>query len=262
MTDPSTMRRALEDSFDAFETLGPTLTTAEWETQSLCPDWDVRAVFEHVVGIENALVSWIPDAADTPPPFSRASTFAKEVADLDAPAFLERVRDVFDRRRQDLATIDASDLNRPSWTPVGPGSYGRFMEIRVFDFWVHERDISTPLGRPTEDTGARAEIALAEVEGSLGYIVGKKVGLPDGRSIVFHLSGPLERDIAVVVDGRAKVVEHLTRPDVEIRTDTRTFMQLACGRIDPQDAIDAGHIAWRGDSEFGERAARNLKFTM
>jgi len=262
MTDPSTIRTALGESFDALQDLGASLTGAEWETQSLCPDWDVRAVFVHVVGIENALVSWVPEAVDTPPPFARANTFAKEVVDLEAPAFLEQVGSVLDRRRQDLNTIDVPDLDRPSWTPVGPGNYGRFMDIRVFDLWVHERDISTPLGRPTDDTGARAEIALAEVEGSLGYIVGKKVGLPDGRSIVFHLSGPLERDIAVVVDGRAKVVERVSQADVEIETDTLTFIQLACGRIDPQESIDKGRIVWRGDSEFGERAARSLRFTM
>jgi uncharacterized protein (TIGR03083 family) len=262
MTDLSTIRKTLEDSFDALELLGAGLTAAEWQTPSLCPDWDVRDVFEHVVSIENALVSWLPDAVDTPPPFSEANAFVKEVADLAAPAFMERVCDVFDRRRQDLATIGRADLDRPSWTPVGPGTYGRFMEVRVFDFWVHERDISTPLGRPTDDTGGRAEIALAEVEGSLGYIVGKKVGLPDGQSVVFHISGPLEREIAVVVDGRAKVVERLPRADAEIWTDTLTFIQLACGRLDPQVPIEDGRISWRGDSELGERTARNLRFTM
>jgi uncharacterized protein (TIGR03083 family) len=262
MTDLSTIRTSLEDSFDAMETLGASLTAAEWETQSLCPDWTVRAVFEHVVGIENALVSWVPEAVDQPPPFARANSFAKEVAGLDAPAFLEQVRGVLDRRRQDLASLGPADLIRPSWTPVGPGSYGRFMEIRVFDLWVHERDISTPLGRSTDDTGARAEIALAEIEESLGYIIGKKVGLPDGRSVVFHLSGPLGRDIAVMVDGRAKVVDHLTRADVDIWTDTLTFVQLACGRIDPQEPIDLGRIVWEGDPELGERTARNLRFTM
>ena len=262
MTDPSTIRAALEESFDALETLGTDLTPPEWETPSLCPDWTVRDVFEHLVGIENALVSWVPDGADTPPPFALANTFTREVAELDSPAFMEQVRDVFDRRRQDLGALRLSDLDRPSWTPVGQASYGRFMEIRVFDFWVHERDISTPLSRPTEVTGPRAEIALAEVEGSLGYIVGKKVGLPDGHSIVFHLSGPLERDIAVVVDGRAKVVERVSRADVEIWTDALTFIQLACGRIDPQEPIDIGSITWGGDAELGERAARNLRFTM
>jgi uncharacterized protein (TIGR03083 family) len=262
MTDPSRIRTALEGSFDAIETLGANLTSAEWETPSLCPEWTVRGVFEHVVGIENALVTWVPSSADAPPPFNLAGTFAKEVAELDAPAFVQRVRDVLARRREDLHVLHPSDLARPSWTPVGPGTYGRFMEIRVFDFWVHERDITTALGRSTDDTGVRAEIALAEVEGSLGYIVGKKVGLPDGRSIVFHLSGPLARDIAVVVDGRARVVESISQGDVEIWTDTLTFMQLACGRIDPQKPIDLGTIRWRGDAELGERAARNLRFTM
>ena len=183
-------------------------------------------------------------------------------AGSDAQAFMERVHDVLVCRRQDLDALLPSDLALPSWTPVGPGTFGRFMEIRVFDFWVHERDISTPLGRPTDDTNVAAKIALAEVEGSLGYIVGKKIGLPDGRSIVFHLSGPLARDIAVVVDGRAAVVDGVTRADVEIWTDPLTLIQLASGRIDPQGPIDSGAIRWSGDDEFGERAARNLRFTM
>jgi hypothetical protein len=41
-----------------------------------------------------------------------------------------------------------------------------------------------------------------------------------------------------------------------------TFMQLACGRIDPQAQIDAGKITWTGNGELGARAARNLRFTM
>ena len=79
---------------------------------------------------------------------------------------------------------------------------------------------------------------------------------------MFHLSGPVARDIAVVVDGRARVVDEVPAPDVEIWTDTLTFIQLACGRIDPQEPIDSGTIHWRGDAELGERAARNLRFTM
>jgi hypothetical protein len=136
------------------------------------------------------------------------------------------------------------------------------MEIRVFDFWVHERDITTPLGRRTDDTGVPAEIALTEIEGSLGYIVGKKVGLPDGKSITFQLTGPIIRELNVKVDGRAKRVDRLDNPDVEIITDSTTFIQLACGRIDPQGAIDSGAIKWNGDAQLGDRAARNLGFTM
>ena len=122
MTDLTTIRAALEESFDALEALGADLTSAEWEASSLCPDWTVRGVFEHLVGIENALVSWVPDAANTPPPFGLAGTFAKEVAGLDAPAFMECVRDVLARRRQDLSVLGPSDLAQPSLDTRRPGN--------------------------------------------------------------------------------------------------------------------------------------------
>jgi hypothetical protein len=83
--------------------------------------------------------------------------------------------------------------------------------------------------------------------------------LPDGSSIVFHLTGPLQRDLYVTVDSRAKVVGHIERPDVELSTDSLTFVQLACGRIDPQEQIDAGLVSWTGNAELGDRAARNLR---
>jgi hypothetical protein len=138
----------------------------------------------------------------------------------------------------------------------------RRLEMRIFDFWVHERDISTPLGWPSDDAGPRAEIALGQVEASIGYIVGKKIGLPHGASIVFHLTGPVTRDLAAVVDGRARAVDHVEHPDVELTTDTVTFIQLAAGRIDPQRQIDAGLVTWTGDAQLGEHAARNLRFTI
>ena len=134
--------------------------------------------------------------------------------------------------------------------------------MRIFDFWVHERDIAAPLGWPSDDSGPCAEIALAQVEGSLGYIVGKKIGLPDGASIVFHLTGPVKRDLAVVVEGRARAVAHVEHPDVELTLDAMTFIQLAAGRIDPQRQIDAGLVTWSGNDQLGDRAARNLRFTI
>ena len=88
------------------------------------------------------------------------------------------------------------------------------------------------------------------------------MGLPDGKSLTFRLTGPITRDINVAVDGRAKQVDHLDNPDATLVTDSTTFIQLACGRIDPQAQIDSGAVRWQGDGELGERAARNLRFTM
>lgn len=256
------IRAATERSFQATEILCAGLKDADWQAQSLCPDWNVRAIVSHVTSIEAVLADWLPEDAAALPPLEKMTEFERDTAGLDNAAFLEKVRAIYEHRRRNLASLTDADLQRPSWTPVGPKTYGRFLEIRVFDFWVHERDIATPLAIETDDTGVDAEIALGEVEGSLGYIVGKKIGLPDGTSIAFHLTGPIVRDLNIAVDGKATRVDHLPHPDVEIFADSTTFIQLACGRIDPQQAIDSGAIRWNGDAELGERAARNLRFTM
>jgi uncharacterized protein (TIGR03083 family) len=262
VTDLATTRNSLEQCYDAIEGLCARMDKAQWRVQSLCPEWTSRDVVNHLALMERAMTGWVPSSTEELPHFERVLSGDYEVAALGDKDFADLVTETFAARRGDLAKLTAADLDRPSWTPVGVKTFGRFLEIRVFDFWVHERDITTPLGWPTDDTGARAEIALAEVAGSLGYIVGKRIGLPDGSSIVFHLTGPLKRDLSVVVEGRAKVVDHLDQPDVELTTDFLTFMQLACGRIDPQQQIDAGKVTWTGNGELGERAARNLRFTM
>jgi hypothetical protein len=108
-------------------------------------------------------------------------------------------------------------------------------------------------------------MTLQEVDDSAGYIVGKKIGLPEGMSIVFQIRSAdgngVERDIAVSVDGRATRVESVDSPDVTVTTDVRTFVMLAAGRIDPQEQIDAGKITWSGDDEWGRTAALNLAYT-
>jgi len=262
MTDLARISDALEQSYAAIENLAAVLSPAQWRAQSLCPDWTARGVVTHLASVEHMLVGWLPASAGELPAFDRVTDFTGQTADLADAEFAARVAQVFARRRADLAALGEEDLRRPSWTPAGPGSYGAFMAIRVFDFWVHERDITTPLGLRTDDGDARAEMALAEVERALGYIVGKKVGLPDGSSIAFRLTGPLRRDLYVTVDGRARVVGHIERPDVELSTDSLTFVQLACGRVDPQERIDAGLVTWTGNAELGDRAARNLRYTM
>jgi uncharacterized protein (TIGR03083 family) len=262
VTDLARNRNSLLQSYDAIEDLCTRMTADQWRVQSLCPDWKARDVVQHLAMMETVMAGWVPSNAEELPNFARVGPFTEEMATLDHADFAHRVTEIFAARRDDLAELTEDDMQRPSWTPVGAKTFGRFLEIRIFDFWVHERDITTPLGWRTDDTGPRAEISLAEVTGSLGYIVGKRIGLPDGSSIVFHLTGPITRDLSVVVDGRAKAVDHLDSPDVEVTADFRTFMQLACGRIDPQAQIDAGKITWTGNGEFGDRAARNLRFTM
>jgi hypothetical protein len=105
-------------------------------------------------------------------------------------------------------------------------------------------------------------MAIDEIHRSLPYIVGKKIGLPDGKSLAIEIHGGVDRTMRVAVDGRAGLVDALDSPDVVLRSESTVFAQLACGRIDPQGPIDDGRISWSGDATWGEAAARNLAFTM
>ncbi len=238
------------------------LSPEQWATPSLCPGWSAQGVFAHVVSIEEVLSGWWPDRPTDPPPFARISAIHDELNAIAPDALLGRFHDTIDRRRVELAALDDDAFATPCMTPVGQATYGRFMAVRVFDCWVHERDVRVPLDIAGDDSGPEAEMALDEVRGSLGYIVGKKIGLADGMGIAFELTGPVSARLLVRVDGRAAVVDSLEDPDVTVSTDSLTFMLLACGRIDPEVAIADGRITWTGDDALGERAARNLRFTM
>ena len=252
----------LERCWASLDELFGSLDDDQFAVPSLCPDWTVRGVMVHLGAVEHMLLGEAPDSMAEAIPFAKAGEWMSRVESLDNAAVLARYRDVIAGRRAEVAALTDADLAAPSMTPVGPGTYGRFLNVRVFDFWVHEQDVRQPLGRRGHEVGPAAEMALAEIEGSLGYIIGRKVGLPDGMGITIELAGPIEQVFHVSVQGRAAQVATLDRPDVVVRTDSTTFALLACGRIDPQGPIDDGRITWTGDQEWGEAAARHLAFTM
>jgi uncharacterized protein (TIGR03083 family) len=169
---------------------------------------------------------------------------------------------VLANRRNELLAADPSLFDEASWTPVGVQTYGRFMAIRNFDFWVHEQDIRVPLGRPGHTSGPAAELALDEVRRSFGYIVGKRAAIPDGSSVLVELHGPIEAQLAAVVDGRARIVDDLDHPDAIVRTDSLTFMLLACGRIDPETHLANDDVQLQGNKELAAQLVRNLRFTI
>lgn len=262
MTTPTMAEyvEAHQQLFGYYDDLCGRLTDEQMTTRSLCPDWDVRAVITHVIGVEEVLNGW-PPSVEVPPPFEKMAAYETEAGALDRAGFAARISETTASRLADLRGLDPAVVDEPSITPAGLATYGRFLQVRIFDLWVHARDIAVPLGESTDDSGFAAEAALQEVDDSAGYIVGKKIGLPDGMSIVFHIRGGVDRDIAVAVDGRAARVDSVDSPDVEVTADVGTFVMLAAGRIDPQAQIEAGRIGWSGDEAWGETAARSLAYT-
>ena len=244
------------------------LSDQDWSRQVL-PGWDVHDVLAHIIGTERML-----SGAEYPPAPGRdlgahvrndigRANEAWVVALRDHPhaALLDDFRAVTASRLASLRAMPASEFNAPSWTPAGQATYARFMRIRIFDCWMHEQDIRAATGPPGNEDGPVAAAALDEVVLALGYIIGKKGRAPDGSSVRIRLTGPVERDLPVVVDGRARVVPALNgQPTASLDLSSSLFLRLAGGREDPYAAL--ARIRLGGDQDLARQLATNLAYTI
>ncbi len=279
MADPSPVARSsllkegivalLRGEWASIGDLLEDLSDEEWALPAL-PGWDVHDVVAHLVGTERMLAG--DSTPEVPPETTDLPHVRNDIARMNEAWVVELrarthadLRDEFltvtAARLDALEAMDGADFESPSWTPVGPGTYGRFMEIRAFDCWMHEQDIRDVTGRPGNEEGPAAEQALDEVARGLGYIVGKRVGAPDGSSVTIHLTGPLHRALHVAVDGRAAVVEALpAAPTAEIALGSSLFLRLVGGRVPPEEALD--RVILGGDQDLARRLATELAFTI
>jgi uncharacterized protein (TIGR03083 family) len=269
---------ALTDQLDqvwtSLASLGASLSDAQWLLPTDCPGWDVAAHYAHVIGTESMLLGRPrPDVDAGKPAHVRNDiggineVWVVALAGESRQSVLARFDEVTGARRAALAAMTEDDFSAPARTPVGQADYRRFMQIRVFDCWAHEQDVRAAVGRPGHVDGPVAEQAVDEIVRALGYLVGKKAGAPDGSAVTIELTGPVERRLHVVVDGRAKVVEALDRPaTATVTTGSTIFARMACGRVDPAAVLagDGGvsEVELAGDMELGRRVVTSLPFTI
>jgi uncharacterized protein (TIGR03083 family) len=274
MTDSSTQSsrvvRALVDEWAQIAEFMQGRTEEEWHRQSILPGWSIQDIVAHMIGTERML------SGQTPPPAARdlkASAHVRNdiaamneqwvdsMRELSPSETLDRFRDVTKSRAETLAAMTQEEFDAPSWTPAGQADYRRFMQIRVYDCWLHEQDIRDTLGMPGNGSGPQAEITVEEITLALGFIVGKKAGAAGGTAVTIELTGGVPRTIHVEVDGRASVVDRLESPaDVTLSLASGIFVRLAGGRVETSAVID--QIKLEGDSDLGMRVLSALPFTV
>jgi uncharacterized protein (TIGR03083 family) len=155
------------------------------------------------------------------------------------------------------------EWNAESFTPAGKDSYGRFMQIRVFDCWLHEQDIRDAVGRPGHETGVAVEVVLDEMATALGFVVGKKAGATAGQSVTFALtdSGAVVRELHVAVGERAAVVPALSAPATVTLTMPVGVMTRRCaGRVGPDELLD--QVTIDGDLALASKILENQSYTI
>jgi uncharacterized protein (TIGR03083 family) len=254
----------------AIDDLLTSLREDQWTLPTALPGWSVQDNVAHLVGTECALAGQAPPPCDADvrafPHVRNDIGAANELwvqgLRAESPArVLERFRDATAIRREALEAMTQADFDAPSWTPAGNDTYGRFMRIRLFDCWMHEQDIREATGIPGHDDGPCAELAMSEIVGALGYVVGKKAGAPDGSSVTIELTGPVRATRHVAVDGRAALVDSLPGPaTVTMRLSSTLFTRFAGGRVPVADRL--GEVDVEGDADLAARVAHALPFTI
>jgi uncharacterized protein (TIGR03083 family) len=268
--DKGTMVGLLRGEYRALADLSGALAPDAWDTPTCLPGWTVRDVVSHVIGAEAMLLGEPAPEVD----LSHLTHMANPIAEANevwvealrgtpGPEMVDRLDDVTGRRLAVLEAMTQEEFDAPSWTPAGRDeTYGRFMRIRHYDCYLHELDIRTALGLPARETVADLASALDEVATGLGYIVGRKAGLPDGSRVRIDLTGPLPRTYLIRVDGRAAVVDELDGgPTVGIELSATRFLRLTGGRHDPGVAPGDG-VTCTGDRALAGRLVADMSFTI
>ena len=263
---------ALREVWVSLDDLLSGLTDEDWSKPSPLPGWDVTANVAHIVGTE-AMLRGEPapdveiDRGALPHVTNDIGAFNEQwiesMRDMPPAEVLDRFRSVTAARLDELEAMSQEEWDAESFTPAGKDTFGRFMQIRVFDCWLHEQDIRDAVGHPGDETGLAVEVMLDELATALGFVVGKKAGGKPGDRVTFALTdgGAVVREFHVEVTERAMVVDRLHLPATLVLTMPIGVMTRRCaGRVGPDDLLD--HIEIDGDRDLATRILRNQAYTI
>ena len=245
------------------------LSDEQWSRKTDCPGWTVRDQVSHLIGVERMLLGDPAPAPITEVPGHVRNSFGElNEGWVDArrstpgPEVLAEFVRTTDRRVEALRSTPTAVFDEVGWSPVGQVPYRDFMDTRVLDCWAHEQDIRTAVGRPGGRNGAGEATVLERCFNTMPYVVGKKVGPPDGTTVAFAVAGPLGRRAAVTVEaGRAsRSMEDPVGPTVTLAMDQHAFWRISFGRLPPLDALASGAVTIEGDGGLGRRVLEAMPF--
>lgn len=248
------------------------LDDEQWALPSPLPGWDVKDNVSHVIGTEAMLlgiespdaeidVHTLPHVRNDIGGFNEV--WVQYLRTKQPNEILSTFREYTGARLAALESMSDEDWQAESFTPAGQDTYGRFMQIRAFDCWLHEQDIRDALGIPGHESGLAVDVTLDEMTRAMGFVVGKRAGVESGRSVTFALTdgGAVVRSIHVRVGERAHVVDALDGPATTTLTmPVGTMTRLCAGRVAVDDVRD--RIETSGDPDVADRVLGHLSYTI
>jgi uncharacterized protein (TIGR03083 family) len=259
----------LEEVWQSIETLGEDLREDEWKRHTELPHWTVQDNLVHISAVESMSLGrpWrdhqASDLSHVQNDIGRANEHAVDSRRAWSGAeALAEFHQLTKERIAQLRALDEAGFGGDSWTPVGPGTVRDLLPFRIFDSWVHEQDMRRAVDRPGDLDSRAARLAQGMIADAMPFVVGKKVAPPDGSTVVFSVTGALPREFAIVVDGRrAKLLDAVpAQPTVRLTTDSVCFERVACGRVDPNLALEASEVRVDGDVDLGRQIVAEMNY--
>lgn len=261
--------RLLADEWAAIAALGAELNEDDWATPTDLPGWTAKDCLSHMLGTELMLLG--EPAPEVPVdhldhvtnPFSAMlEVWVEARRGMPGAEVLAEFADATARRLSVLGAMDDEAFATVGWSPVGEVPYRTFMEVRVFDCWMHEQDIRRAVGRPGGLDSGAAALSVGRVGDGLGFVVGKRAAAPTGTTVVVEVAGTPARTFALAVGDRAERLEEAPAdPTVAIRTDTEVFCALGGGRWDAARATATGRVSIEGDEDLAGRILAGMAIT-
>jgi uncharacterized protein (TIGR03083 family) len=249
---------ALRETWEGLADACDELSDSEWARPTECPGWDVKDQLSHLVGIERSIMGQPAPIWDGPFGDHVHNDFARSNEPwiavrrpLPGPTVLAEFVEVAETRLAQLDLLTEDQWAAVGWSPLGERPHAEFMEIRVYDSWVHEQDVRRALDRPGGSANLASALSIDRVQGAMGFVVGKRAGCPDGTVVRFDVAGP-HRDARVftvaVQEGRARPVDDEVAPTVTLSMSSLDFVRLGCGRVGAAELEAAGTIGVGGDA--------------
>ena len=261
---------ALGETWGALAEVCYELSSTEWALPTECPGWDVKDLLSHLIGIERSIMGEPAPEWDGP----LGAHVRNDVAAMNErwvavrrprPGAAVRAEfvEVTDARLAELEARTEDQWAVVGWSPVGDVPYAVFMEVRVFDSWVHEQDARRALDRPGGSGNRASALSLDRVQGAMPFVVGKQAGCAEGTAVRFEVVGPGNdaRTFTIVVEGgRARPVGDEVDPAVTLSLSSVDFARLGCGRATAAKVEAAGGVAVTGDAVVGRRVLGAMNF--
>lgn len=261
----------MEQEYRSVRALCDELGPDDWQRPTDCEGWSVQDQISHLAGLEGLFLGKEqPDhpAPDVPHIRNDVGRLNEAQVDLRRSWPPERVVAELDEnataRIAYLRGLSDEQWAEQTFTVTGPDSHDRALRLRIFDWFGHEQDIRRATDRPGAlDTPVAAKAAEVFYE-ALGYVLGKKVGAPDGTTLLLEVTGPNGRTVPLEVrDGRGTVLEAAPdAPDATVRLDFEAFTLRGYGRRGTDELLEAGRIELERDTELGRRFVDALSVTI